>query len=176
MLTMSSGLSMERMMVCRLRGTPLSWARWYTSSHCCHLLFSLWNITCKKCKPLIINNILCSHVISLQHLQLVISLSLGVLHLLGVGLHPWAQSNHNISGKAAQEHGSRRGNKDIMMEHFSMMDIGLAEYRKICKPYHCDSSLSKEASNYWFCSKFAVKHFSNFWNLNGIFWVSPSLQ
>ena len=40
------------------------------------------------------------------------------------------------------------GNKDVKMEHFFMMDIGLAEYRKICKPYHCGSSLSKEASNY----------------------------
>ena len=50
MLTMSSGLSMERMMVCRLRGTPLSWARWYTSSHCCHLLFSLQNISRKNGK------------------------------------------------------------------------------------------------------------------------------
>ena len=141
MLTMSSGLSMERMMVIRLRGTPLSWARWYTSSHCCHLLFSLKHIPCKYVN---FNIFICSHF----NTSSWSSVSVLVFSTFWASDSTHEPSPTTISVARQLRNMAALGNKDIKMEHFFMIDIGLTENRKICKPYHCGSSLSKEASSY----------------------------
>ena len=157
MLTMSSGLSMERMMVCRLRGTPLSWARWYTSSHCCHLLFSLQNILCTNGK--VKSHCLFTHDLTSTPPADRPSQS-WCSPPSGRRTPPMSpvQPRYRWPGNS----GTWQPGKMSIYQDGTFSCYGYWENTETFVPYHCGSSLSKEASNYLFCSKFAVTHFSNF--------------